>query len=66
MTPVDMITVNIIKQSNIGNVSMECSKTSIITHLYKNLYYHSPHFDLKSWTIDNIDTKNAGRSMQRR
>ena len=29
-------------------------------------YYGSPYLDLESWTIDNIDTKNASRGMQRR
>ena len=27
--------------------------------MVKNLYYHSPHFDLKFRTIDNTDTKNT-------
>ena len=27
--------------------------------MVKNLYYCWPHFDLNSWTIDNIDTKHA-------
>ena len=25
--------------------------------MVKNLYYHSPHFDLKFWTIDNNEPK---------
>ena len=27
--------------------------------MVKNTYYHSPQFDLKSWTIHNIDTNKC-------
>ena len=30
-----------------------------VFEIVKNLYYHSPHFDLKFWTIDNTDTKKC-------
>ena len=33
--------------------------------MVKNLYYHSLHFDLKFWKIDNIDTTNAIGNIQR-
>ena len=30
-----------------------------VYRMVKNSYYCIPHFDLKSWTIDNIDTKKS-------
>ena len=33
--------------------------------MVENLYYHSPHFHLKFWTIDNTDTKNAIGGIER-
>ena len=32
--------------------------------MVKNSYYYSPHFDLKSATVDNIDTKSSSGGMQ--
>ena len=40
------------KSQSSGNLSIKWSKTPTIAHL-------------KSWTIDNIDTNNAHRNMQR-
>ena len=33
--------------------------------MVSNPYYHSPHFDLKSWTINDISTKNASEACKR-
>ena len=34
--------------------------------MVKNPYYHAPLFSLKSWTIDNIVTKNSRGIVQER
>ena len=30
-----------------------------VYQMVENTYCHLPHFDLKCWTLDNIDIKNA-------
>ena len=36
-----------------------------VFQMVKNFYYHSPHFDLKFWKIDNTDAKNTIGGIER-